>query len=101
MSENIKVGAVIYDPKVTVIWGIIADFFAKEGCPIEPVYYKDYKKQVEGLMAKEIDIAWNSPSAWLDAYLSTERTCLMGSTRDTAHDRQTYFITRTYSGIRK
>ena len=101
MSENIKVGAVIYDPKVTVIWGIIADFFAKEGCPIEPVYYKDYKKQVEGLMAKEIDIAWNSPLAWLDAYLRTDGTCLMGSMRDTDQDRKTYLIIRKDSGITK
>lgn len=100
MNEKIKVGAVIYDPKVTVIWGIIADFFAKEGCPIEPVYYKDYEKQVDGLMAKEIDIAWNSPLAWLDSYLRTEGTCLMGSMRDTDRDRKTCLIVRKDAGIK-
>ena len=43
MSEKLKIGAVIYAPQVTVIWGIIADFFEKEGFPIEPVYFKDYR----------------------------------------------------------
>ena len=49
--EKIKLGAVIYAPKVTVIWGIIQEFFEKENCPIEPVFYKDYKSQVDGLMS--------------------------------------------------
>lgn len=31
MSEKLKVGAVVYAPKVTVIWKIIGDFFEKEG----------------------------------------------------------------------
>ena len=44
MSEKLKIGAVIYAPQVTVIWGIIADFFEKEGFPIEPVYFKDYMR---------------------------------------------------------
>ncbi len=66
MSEKLKIGAVIYAPQVTVIWGIIADFFEKEGFPIEPVYFKDYKGQVDALLNNEIDVAWNSPLAWLD-----------------------------------
>lgn len=69
--KKLKVGAVIYDPKVTVIWGIIEKFFEDEGFPIEAIYYKDYKAQVDGLLEKEIDVAWNSPLAWLDSHLRT------------------------------
>jgi phosphonate transport system substrate-binding protein len=100
--SRIKVGAVIYDPKVTVIWGIIADFFKKEeeGLEIECTFYKDYERQVDGLMNREIDIAWNSPLAWLDAYLRTDGKCQMGSMRDTDRDRKTYFIVRKNSGIK-
>lgn len=98
-SDTIKVGAVIYDPRVTVIWGIIADFFAEEGLAIECVFYKDYESQVDGLMDKEIDIAWNSPLAWLDAYLRTDGKCLMGSMRDTDRDRRSCFVVRRDSGI--
>ena len=98
-NDTIKIGAVIYDPKVTVIWGIIADFFKEEGLEVECVFYKDYKGQVDGFMNKEIDIAWNSPLAWLDAYLRTDGKCQMGSMRDTDQDRKTCFIARKDSGI--
>ena len=81
--NKLKVGAVVYAPRVTVIWGIIADFFKEEGFEIEPIYYKDYRSQVDGLMKGEIDVAWNSPLAWLDANLRTNGKALNGSMRDT------------------
>ena len=34
MSRPLKVGAVMYDPKVSVIWEIIRDFFDAQGAPI-------------------------------------------------------------------
>jgi len=98
-NKPIKVGAVIYDPRVTVIWGIIADFFKENGLEIECVYYKDYSGQVDGLMSGEIDIAWNSPLAWLDTYSRTDGKCQMGSMRDTDRDRKTIFVVRKDSGI--
>ncbi|WP_100398812.1 phosphate/phosphite/phosphonate ABC transporter substrate-binding protein [Bacillus sp. FJAT-44742] len=98
-NDKIKVGAVIYDPRVTVIWGIIADFFNEEGIEVECVFYKDYESQVDGLLNKEIDIAWNSPLAWLDTYLRTDGKCQMGSMRDTDRDRKTCFIVKKDSGI--
>lgn len=99
MDGNLKIGAVIYAPRVTVIWGIIADFFREEGMPIECVFYKDYRSQIDGLMAGEIDIAWNSPLAWLDAHLRTGGKCLNGSMRDTDRDRCTYLVVKKDSGI--
>ncbi|MFV0520566.1 MAG: phosphate/phosphite/phosphonate ABC transporter substrate-binding protein [Lachnospirales bacterium] len=97
--NTIKVGAVIYDPKVTVIWDIISKFFSSEGCPIECVFYEDYEKQVDGLMNKEIDIAWNSPLAWLDTYLRTKGTCQIASMRDTDRDRHSCFLVKKSSNI--
>lgn len=96
---KLKVGAVIYDPKVTVIWGIIAKFFEDENFPIEPVYYKDYKAQVDGLLAREIDVAWNSPLAWLDTHLRTKGTALNGSMRDTDRNRSSYLVVKSNSGL--
>jgi ABC-type phosphate/phosphonate transport system substrate-binding protein len=98
MAE-VKLGAVIYAPRVTVIWGIIADFFAEQGMEIEPVFFEDYRSQVDALMAGEIDIAWNSPLAWLDAQIRTEGTQLNGSMRDTDRDRSTHLVVRKDAGI--
>ena len=92
MQEKLKIGAVIYAPQVTVIWGIIADFFEKEGFPIEPVYFKDYKSQVDALLNDEIDVAWNSPLAWLDGFLRSGRKTLNGAMRDTDQDHQSYLV---------
>jgi len=95
--NKLKVGAVVYAPRVTVIWGIIADFFKGEGFEIEPIYYKDYRSQVDGLMKGEIDVAWNSPLAWLDANLRTNGKALNGSMRDTDNDRSTYLVVKKSS----
>lgn len=99
MSNKLKIGAVVYDPKVTIIWGIIGEFFASDGTPVECVFYKDYTAQVDALIKKEIDIAWNSPLAWLDTHLRTDGKCLYGSMRDTDQDRKTCLIVRRDCGI--
>lgn len=98
--NKLKVGAVVYAPRVTVIWGIIVDFFKEEGFEIEPIYYKDYRSQVDGLMKGEIDVAWNSPLAWLDANLRTNGKALNGSMRDTDNDRSTYLVVKKSSNIK-
>ena len=100
MSKNLKLGAVIYNPKVTIIWQIIADFFESEGFPIEPIFYKDYKLQVDGLINGDIDIAWNSPLAWLDTNIRTGGKALYGSMRDTDRDRKTCLVAKKESGIK-
>lgn len=100
MDNILKVGAVIYAPRVTVIWGIIADFFKGEGFEIEPIYFKDYRMQVDALIKGEIDIAWNSPLAWLETNLRTKGTCLNGSMRDTDRDRSSYLVVKKSSNIK-
>ena len=62
MKAPLLVGAVIYDPKVTVIWDIIKDYFRQEGYPIDYVFYSNYELMVEALVAGHIQIALNCPS---------------------------------------
>ena len=98
--QPILVGAVVYDPKVTVIWDIIARFFAEQKCPIDCVYYTNYTIQVDALLAGHIDIAWNSPLAWVDAQRRTEAGCRALAMRDTDRDRVTHLLTRTDGEVR-
>jgi len=100
MSQPVRVGAVLYDPKVATIWEIIADFFAENGCPIETVFYATYELQVEALLGGELDIAWNSPLAWVDAQRRSGDRCRAIAMRDTDQDRVTYIVVRQDSGIR-
>ena len=63
MSHPVVLGAILYDPKVSVIWEIIRDFFEAQGCPMDVVFYANYTLQVGGLLDGHLDVAWNSPLA--------------------------------------
>ena len=113
MSRPLKVGAVMYDPKVSVIWEIIRDFFDAQGAPIDVAFYSTYEDQNDALLSGGLDIAWNSPLAWIDAQRRSSNGCRAIAMRDTDRDRRSYFsqvvkrdcmlggVTRCLSGRRK
>lgn len=92
MSTPVTAGAVLYDPKVSVIWEIIRDFFESHHCPMDVTLFADYDLQNQALIAGEIDIAWNSPLAWLDAQRRSGGTCRAIAMRDTDRDRVSHLI---------
>ena len=94
MDRPLRVGAVMYDPKVSVIWEIIRNFFDAQGAPIDVSFYSTYPLQVSALLDGTIDIAWNSPLAWLDAQRRSGGTCRAIAMRDTDRDRVSYLVTR-------
>jgi ABC-type phosphate/phosphonate transport system substrate-binding protein len=74
MAEPIPtlvMGAVAYDPKVVTIWEGFKEWFARQGLAFDYVLYSNYDALVEALVAGHLDVAWNSPLAWLRA----ERLC--------------------------
>lgn len=99
MRSPMLVGAVIYDPKVVVIWDIIKDFFRNEDCPIDYVFYSNYELLVGALLSGQIDVAWNSPLAWLDAQRRSAGSCRAIAMRDTDRDRVTHLVVRRDAGI--
>jgi phosphonate transport system substrate-binding protein len=101
MKTPLLVGAVVYDPKVVVIWDIIKDFFQDEGYPIDCVYYTNYELMNDALLAGHIQIAWNSPLAWLDVVRRSGGQCRAIAMRDTDRDLVSYIVVRKDSGIKK
>ena len=96
----ILVGAVLYDPKVAIIWDIIARFFSQHGCPMDSVFYTNYEMQVDALLGGHIDIAWNSPLAWVDAQRRSQGACRAIAMRDTDRDRRTHLVVRRDGPVR-
>ena len=94
MERPLRVGAVMYDPKVSVIWEITWNFFEGQRCPIDVSFYSTYSLQVSALIDGAIDIAWNSPLAWLDSQRRSGNTCRAIAMRDTDRDRMSYLIAR-------
>jgi ABC-type phosphate/phosphonate transport system substrate-binding protein len=96
----VVVGAVLYDPKVSVIWDIIRDFFEARGCPMDVVLFADYELQVDALLDRQIDVAWNSPLAWVDAQRRSDGTCRAIAMRDTDRDRKSFIVVPAASPVK-
>ena len=65
--DTLILGAVAYDPKVVTIWEGFKEHFLARGLPFDFVLYSNYERQVEGHLAGDIHVAWNSPLAWIEA----------------------------------
>jgi phosphonate transport system substrate-binding protein len=60
-------GAVAYEPRVVTIWEGFKAWLADRGLPFDYVLYSNYERLVEALLAGQVDVAWNSPLAWVRA----------------------------------
>jgi len=65
--ESLLLGAVAYDPKVVTIWEGFRGWFDIMGFQLDFVLYSNYERQVQDLLEGRIDVAWNSPLAWVRA----------------------------------
>jgi len=65
--SDLVLGAVAYDPKVVTIWDGFRALFRARGLDLDYVLYSNYERQVDDLLDGRIDVAWNSPLAWVRA----------------------------------
>ncbi len=69
VADSILLGAVAYDPKVVTIWDGFRVWLREQDLAMDYVLYSNYERQVEDLIEGRIDVAWNSPLAWVRAQL--------------------------------
>ena len=98
-SSAIRIGAVAYDAKVVTIWEGFQSYFETRGIKVDYVLYSNYDSQVDALLNDEIEIAWNSPLAWVKAQLMSHEHCQALAMRDSDRDLTTKIIVRKNSGI--
>jgi phosphonate transport system substrate-binding protein len=96
-------GAVAYDPKVVTIWDGFKLFFEERGLPFDYVLFHNYERQVAAHFAGVIDVAWNSPLAWIQAdriakRLGREATAV--AMRDTDQDLTSVVVVRADDSVR-
>lgn len=104
MSAPLILGAVAYDPKVVTIWEGFRVWLRRRGFEFDFVLYSHYERQVEELLDGHIDIAWNSPLAWLRSErLAAGRGVGVRAVamRDTDRDLTSVIVVRADSGIGK
>ena len=97
--EKVTIGAVIYSPQVKVVWDIIADYFRKEGMELDLIFFSNYKDQVDYLLEGKIDIAWNSPLAYVMSDIRSNGKLGYSYMRDTDQDRHSVLVVKKDQGI--
>jgi len=65
VSRPLTLGAVAYDAKVVTIWEGFRRWLREHDVEFDFVLYSNYERQVEDLVDGRIDVAWNSPLAWV------------------------------------
>ena len=98
-SKALRIGAVAYDPKVVTIWEGFKDYFAACGVEIDFILYSTYDAQVEANLCDAIDVAWNSPLAWVKSQIVSRGACRAIAMRDSDRDLTTKILVRTNSGL--
>ncbi|MBI5284008.1 MAG: phosphate/phosphite/phosphonate ABC transporter substrate-binding protein [Chloroflexi bacterium] len=100
--DTILLGAVAYDPKVLTIWDGFRRYFTDHGLAFDYVLYSNYERQVEALLNGQVDVAWNSPLAWIRAQRLAKARGVEVSTfcmRDTDRDNRSVIAVRADGGI--
>jgi len=92
-------GAVAYDPKVVTIWDGFREWFAGRDFAFDYVLYSNYERQVEALLAGHVDVAWNSPLAWVRAARMGRGDVRSVAMRDSDCDLTSVVVVRADSGI--
>ena len=101
--DTFILGAVAYDPKVVTIWEGFKQYFIEHGLPFDFVLYSNYERQVEGHLAGEIHVAWNSPLAWIEAERAAKARGRQASAlamRDTDCDLTSVVVVRADAPMR-
>jgi len=104
MSREFLLGAVAYDAKVVPIWEGFRNFFVANGLAFDFVLYSNYERQVEAHLEGEVDVAWNSPLAWIEtdrAARKRGRKAEAIAMRDTDRDLTSVVVVRADSSIQK
>ena len=102
MSPTLLLGAVAYDPKVVTIWDGFRRWLRTRGFDLDFVLYSNYERQVEDLLSGRIDVAWNSPLAWVRARRLGEaagQAVRAVAMRDTDRDLTSVVVVRADSHI--
>jgi ABC-type phosphate/phosphonate transport system substrate-binding protein len=100
--SGLLLGAVAYDPKVVTIWDGFRVWLRGQGLAFDYVLYSNYELQVEELVAGRIQLAWNSPLAWVRARRlaqAAEVTVQPVTMRDTDCNLTSLVVTRSDSPV--
>lgn len=102
MTRPLVMGAVAYAPKVVTIWEGFKEYFRRHDFEFDFILYSNYERQVEAQFDGTLDIAWNSPLAWVRAARMARargQTVSAVAMRDTDCDLASVLVVHSDSSI--
>jgi phosphonate transport system substrate-binding protein len=93
-ARGLTVGAVSYHPRVVTIWERFRTYFADAGVPTDYVLFSNYERLVDAVLDGEVDIGWNTNTAYVTLdRRAGGRTRILGM-RDVDSDWATVLVVR-------
>jgi phosphonate transport system substrate-binding protein len=99
-DRQILVGAVSYHERVVPIWETFIQYFAGAGVPTDYVLYSNYERLVEALLSGQVDVGWNTNTAYVRARHAAPDVKILGM-RDVDGDYASVVVTRRGEGVEK
>jgi ABC-type phosphate/phosphonate transport system substrate-binding protein len=93
-DARVRVGAVAYHPRIVTIWEAFLEHFEREGIVTDYILYSNYERLVEALLGGDVEIGWNTNTAFvaLEQKLGSEARIL--GMRDVDAGFATVIVTR-------
>jgi ABC-type phosphate/phosphonate transport system substrate-binding protein len=98
--QPLILGAVAYDAKVVPIWEGFKAYFIANGLPFDFVLYSNYEHQVAAHLRGDVDVAWNSPLAWVHTVRKNPKAEAIAM-RDTDRDLTSVVLVRADGPVRE
>ena len=64
-DADVRVGAVAYHPRIVTIWEAFLEHFDREGVSTDYILYSNYERLVEAVLTGEVDVGWNTNTAFV------------------------------------
>jgi phosphonate transport system substrate-binding protein len=101
MDTTIIVGAVAYHERIVPIWERFRDYFSDAGLPTDYVLYSNYERLVDALLEGDVDIAWNTNTAYVQAEHRIGGDARLLGMRDVDRDFATVVVTPRGSAVER
>jgi phosphonate transport system substrate-binding protein len=88
------VGAVAYHPRIVTIWEGFREYFAGRDTPTDYLLYSNYERLVDALLDGQVDIGWNTNTAYVAAEERIGGDAQVLAMRDVDADFRTVIVTR-------
>jgi ABC-type phosphate/phosphonate transport system substrate-binding protein len=88
------VGAIAYHPRIVTIWEGFRPYFAARETPTDYVLYSNYERLVDALIEGEVDIGWNTNTAYVAAEQRIGGEAQVLGMRDVDANFRTVVVTR-------